>query len=346
MPFFIVKTDLTKMKVDAIVNATDNNFSGGGGIDYAIHNAAGESLKEECAILHDCKTGDAKITNAYNLPFKKIIHTVGPIWQGGQFGEEILLKSCYTKSLELAKENKLKSIAFPLISSGVFGYPKDQALKVAVDTIKEFITQEDMSVYLAIYSKDPFILPKNLFDDISEYLVSNYDSLPLSHARKMAKRSKPSIDDYFIETDNTSPLLDDTEFSSPIFIPNELAKSMLAGTTQNLDESFSEMLFRLIDEKGITDVECYKRANIDRKLFSKIRSAKDYRPSKTTAVAFAIALELPFDKAKTLIEYAGYSLTHNNKFDVIIEYFIKKGVYDIFTINEALFEFDQKLLGN
>ena len=273
------------MKTDAIVNAANNSLLGGGGVDGAIHAAAGSGLKKECEKLNGCDTGDAKITDAYNLPCKKVIHTVGPVWQGGQSGEKFLLTSCYKKSLELAKENGLKSVAFPLISSGAYGYPKDLALKVATAAIKDFLLGQDgteeMEVYLTIFDKESFIVSEKLIDEIKEYI----------------------------------------------------------------DDNYSEMLLRLIDEKGMTDVECYKKANVDRKVFSKLRNTKEYKPSKTTAVAFALALELPMSEAKKMIESAGYSLTHSNKFDVIIEYFIKNEKYDIFEINEVLFEFDQKLLG-
>ena len=331
MSLFFVRQDITKMKVDAIVNAANNSLLGGGGVDGAIHRAAGPGLKNECAKLNGCGTGEVKITGGYDLPCKKVIHTVGPVWKGGQFGEALLLRSCYRKSLELAKENGLASIAFPLISSGAYGYPKDQALSIAVTAIREFLNEEDMDVYLVIFDRESFAVSKRLCDEVREYVDNNY----VEKEVVLGNRSRGGWYDVSCE-----PLFDAIEYS-----PNCCKKATLEEVLDNLDESFSEMLFRLIDEKGMTDVECYKKANVDRKVFSKIRNTKVYRPSKTTAVAFAIALELPLDRAKRLIELAGYSLTHNNKFDVIIEYFIKAKKYDIFEINEVLFEFDQKLLG-
>lgn len=350
MPLFIVKKDITKMKTDAIVNAANNSLLGGGGVDGAIHAAAGSGLKKECEKLNGCDTGDAKITDAYNLPCKKVIHTVGPVWQGGQSGEKFLLTSCYKKSLELAKENGLKSVAFPLISSGAYGYPKDLALKVATAAIKDFLLgqdgTEDMEVYLTIFDKESFIVSEKLIDEIKEYIDDNYSeesSFPFCVEEKpdiRAERKRRIRRELHERVNGTQECKITEDFRSSLFYAYDLSDEL-----DNLDENFSEMLLRLIDEKGMTDVECYKKANVDRKVFSKLRNTKEYKPSKTTAVAFALALELPMSEAKKMIESAGYSLTHSNKFDVIIEYFIKNEKYDIFEINEVLFEFDQKLLG-
>lgn len=350
MPLFIVKNDITKMKTDAIVNAANNSLLGGGGVDGAIHAAAGSGLKKECEKLNGCDTGDAKITDAYNLPCKKVIHTVGPVWQGGQSGEKFLLTSCYKKSLELAKENGLKSVAFPLISSGAYGYPKDLALKVATAAIKDFLLgqdgTEDMEVYLTIFDKESFIVSEKLIDEIKEYIDDNYSeesSFPFCVEEKpdiRAERKRRIRRELHERVNGTQECKITEDFRSSLFYAYDLSDEL-----DNLDENFSEMLLRLIDEKGMTDVECYKKANVDRKVFSKLRNTKEYKPSKTTAVAFALALELPMSEAKKMIESAGYSLTHSNKFDVIIEYFIKNEKYNIFEINEVLFEFDQKLLG-
>ena len=350
MPLFIVKNDITKMKTDAIVNAANNSLLGGGGVDGAIHAAAGSGLKKECEKLNGCDTGDAKITDAYNQPCKKVIHNVGPVRQVGQSGEKILLTSCYKKSLELAKEKGLKSVAFPLISSGAYGYPKDLALKVATAAIKDFLLgqdgTEDMEVYLTIFDKESFIVSEKLIDEIKEYIADNYyeDSsflFCLEEKTDVQAERKRRIRRELRERINGAQTCKTNEnFRSSLFCAYDLSDEL-----DNLDENFSEMLLRLIDEKGLTDVECYKKANVDRKVFSKLRNAKEYKPSKTTAVAFALALELPISEAKKMIESAGYSLTHSNKFDVIIEYFIKNEKYDIFEINEVLFEFDQKLLG-
>ncbi len=344
MPFYIVRQDITKMKVDAIVNAANNSLLGGGGVDGAIHAAAGPELLKECVTLHGCATGEAKITKAYNLPCKYVVHTVGPIWRGGMWGEDVLLKSCYAKSLALAKQNGAYSIAFPLISSGAYRFPKERAVAIATEAIKEFLDKEDASVYLVIYDKDSFIVSKKRFTEVKEYIDDNYIGAAGNYVRRRRGYDLRNSLDYSWEED-LYRRYEAAEASLEDYKKPVAAALDLNAELKNLDEGFKDMLFRLIDEKGLTDVECYKKANIDKKVFSKIRSNDNYKPSKTTAVAFAVALELPLNEAKRLIEVAGYSLTHNNKFDVIIEYYIKSKQYDIFKINETLFEFDQKLLG-
>ena len=330
MPLEIVKNDITKMKVDAIVNAANSSLLGGGGVDGAIHRAAGGGLLAECRTLGGCKVGDAKITGGYKLLCKHVIHTVGPIYRGGENGERELLESCYRRSLELAAKNGCESVAFPLISSGAYGYPKDKALKVAIDVIGDFLLYNDMTVYLVIFDRKSFSIGEKLFSDISEYIDDNYvmehvDFL-LEETRMCMSRSKSVELSHCGRIDSSGD--------------DELGRRL-----KQLDESFSQMLLRKIDESGMTDAECYKRANVDRKLFSKIRSDVHYRPSKPTVIAFAIALELSLTDTEDMLRKAGFALSHSNKFDVIVEYFINNGNYNVFEINEALFAFDQCLLG-
>lgn len=338
MPLQIIRNDITKLECDAIVNAANSTLLGGGGVDGAIHRAAGNGLLLECKSLGGCKVGQAKITKGYDLPCKYVIHTVGPKWNGGNNNERELLESCYKNSLELAKENNCHSLAFPLISSGAYGYPVNEAFKIAVDTIAEFLMQNDMLVYIVVYNKDALAAGSKLFSDIAQYIDDNYvsehpyyDSTRINAVNEsvLLPRSSSLFDDELPMMSNSS--LEDTEDLNEIVI--------------TLDESFSQMLLRKIDEKGMTDSECYKKANIDRKLFSKIRSNPDYKPSKPTAIAFCIALELSIAETDEMLLKAGFALSHSNKFDVIIEYFIKRKNYNIFEINEALFEFDQSLLG-
>ena len=333
MPLEIVRNDITKMAVDAIVNAAKESLLGGGGVDGCIHRAAGPDLLAECRTLDGCKTGDAKITKAYRLPCKYVIHTVGPIWNGGQYGEKEKLISCYRTSLALAKAHKCETVAFPLISSGIFGYPKDQALRVAVDTIGEFLMGNDMTVYIVIFDRAAYQISGKLFADIAEYIEDYYvDEHTDSRRERLCLENMP----YESE---------DIVLSIAMGVDDAAADMANWDLFFELDAGFSETLLKLIDRTGKKDSEIYKKANVDRKLFSKIRNNPDYKPSKATALAFAIALELDLDETKDLIGRAGFSLSHSSKFDVIIECFIKNRCYNIHEINMCLFEYDQSLLG-
>ena len=338
MPLEIVRNDITKMKVDAIVNAANESLLGGGGVDGAIHRAAGSGLLAECRTLGGCNTGKAKITGGYNLPVKYVIHTVGPIYNDGNHGEKGLLESCYRESLALAKEHNCETIAFPLISSGVYGYPKDQALKVAINIISDFLLENEMTVYIVVFDKAAYKISEKLFSDIAEYIDDNYVDEHTDCRRESIQMNAPM-----------APCVKrkeaDVEFLEICACKAIVAEDDLDAKLRQIDESFSQMLLRKIDEKGMTDAECYKKANIDRKLFSKIRSDVNYKPSKPTALAFAISLELSLAETEDMLRKAGFALSHSNKFDIIIEYFISKGNYNIFEINEALFAFDQSLLG-
>lgn len=330
MPLQIVRNDITKMRVDAIVNAANETLLGGSGVDGAIHQAAGPELLAECRTLHGCKTGQAKITKGYHLPAKFVIHTVGPVWEGGSYGERDLLVSAYRSSLELALEHRCETVAFPLISSGVFGYPKDQALKVAVDTIGDFLLLHDMTVYLVIFDKAAYTISGKLFSDIAAYIDDRYVDEHTDSDEERRRRQFRVL--------ASAPMLEAE--AVPAAVPGSLDEAL-----ELLDESFSQMLLRKIDESGLTDAECYKRANVDRRLFSKIRSDIHYKPSKPTAMAFVVALELPLEEAREMLQKAGFAFSHASKFDIIVEYFIAHRNYNIFEINEALFAFDQSLLG-
>lgn len=330
MPLRIVRNDITKIHVDAIVNAANATLLGGGGVDGAIHAAAGPGLLAECRRLNGCPPGQAKLTKGYALPCKYIIHTVGPIWQGGSQGEADTLRSCYRSALAAAKRHFCHSIAFPLISAGAYGYPKEEALQIAVSTISEFLLKEDMTVYLVVYDKKSFCVSKRLLTDIAEYIDQHYVDTHV-YARQTIQETSYSM---------PAPVS-----CMPVPSFRKACLDDLGSLVDQVDESFSQMLLRKIDEKGMKDAECYKKANIDRKLFSKIRKDIHYKPSKPTVLAFAVALELSLADTKDMLEKAGFALSRSSKFDIIIEYFIQSGNYDIFEINEALFAFDQSLLG-
>ena len=334
MPLHIIRQDITKIKCDAIVNAANNTLLGGGGVDGAIHRAAGCELLEECKTLNGCNTGYAKITKGYNLPSKYVIHTVGPIWRGGNKGEKMLLESCYKKSLQIAKEYNLNSIAFPLISSGVYGYPKKDALGVAVNVISEFLYDNEMDVYIVVFDKDAFEITKNIYDEVQEYIDANYINT-----------------DYEILSRRRAEILNESCYESRIVSScyenvRECNYSLsLDDMLSNIDECFSVMLLKLIDLKKMNEVDCYKRANVSKQTWYKIMNEKNYRPSKNTIISFAIALKLTLEETKKLLSSCGFTLSKSNKFDIIIEYFILKEEYDIFVINETLFKFDQMCLG-
>lgn len=338
MSLQIVRNDITAMQVDAVVNAANETLLGGGGVDGAIHRAAGPKLLHECRTLGGCRIGQAKITRGYRLPAKYVIHTVGPVWQGGGHGERELLISAYRSSLELAVKYHCETVAFPLISSGVYGYPKDQALKVAVDAIGDFLLQHDLTVYLVIFDLASYTIGGKLFADIAAYIDDRYVE---EHGNLRAEQNRRSQ-----LLARSLPLMEGETATASAAAPDKATPESLEVALGQIDESFSQMLLRKIDEKGMTDAQCYKKANIDRKLFSKIRSDIHYKPSKPTAMAFAVALELPLAEARDLLQKAGFAFSHASKFDIIVEYFITHGNYNIFEINEALFAFDQSLLGD
>lgn len=323
------------MKVDAIVNAANTDLQMGGGVCGAIFQAAGpKRLQEACNKVAPILTGGAAITPGFDLPAKYVIHAAGPVyshWNKEQ--SRALLRSAYIESMKLAEEKGCESIAFPLISSGIYGYPKDEALEVARLAIEEYLQDHDMEVYLAVFDKSSFLISKALSGDVESY-----------------------IDEHYVDTRRRSrrQLLDVEEMALGQAVKPDLSASCLPATPvhglddlmDNLDEPFSDALLKLIDAKGKTDVEVYKKANIDRKLFSKIRTGKGYTPKKPTILALAIALELTLPETEKLLARAGYALSHASKFDVIVEYFIVSGKYDIFQLNEVLFSYDQPLLGS
>ncbi len=296
MPLEIIEGDITKLHVDAIVNAANVSLLGGGGVDGCIHRAAGPELLAECRTLNGCETGQAKITKGYRLPCRYVIHTPGPIWDGGRFGERKLLASCYKNCLRLAAEHDCKSVAFPMISTGVYGYPKPEAMKVAISVVSSFLENHDMQIYFVIFGRRDGYIDYKLYKDLDEYVASN------------------------------------------------LRADEAASEPASAGEIFSQVLLRKISEKGLSDSQCYKKANIDRRLFSKIRSDENYHPKKQTALAFAVALELSLEETALLLKSAGYALSSSPKADIIVEYFIERGQYDIFEINTALFTFGEDIL--
>lgn len=334
MPFEIVRNDIVNMQVDAIVNTANPKAIIGSGTDASIHKKAGSKLLEARKKIGYISVGDAKITPGFNLSAKYIIHTVGPVWKDGNNNEEKLLSLCYKNSLSLAKDNHCESIAFPLISTGNYGFPKDKALQIATEVISLFLKENDMQVYLVVFDKDSFNLSNELYQSVASYIDENYISRESDEESAFLK---------YLGEDSVRRKTREDSFNI-CAIPQIASNADLENALKHLDAGFSETLLHLIDLTGKKDSEIYRKANIDRKLFNKIKNNPNYKPSKQTALAFAIALELDLDETKDFIGRAGYALSHSSEFDVIVEFFISSKIYDIHTINQTLFDFDQSLL--
>ena len=337
MPLQIIRQDITKMHCDAIVNASNECLFPGGGVDEMIHKAAGSELLSACEAIGGVEIGQSVITKGFALPAKYVIHTAGPLWEGGEMGEEALLVSCYRTALQLAKQYGCASVAFPLISSGLYAYPKDRVLRVAIDTISEFLLQNEMQVYIVVYDKTAFAISERLFRDVTAFVDDLY-----------VTKHMP-VFDYYREEDNfaaykrtlsTTGLPCAAASAAPSVRPPD--DSLFDG----MEHGFSLALMKLMDEKGVDDVACYKKANVSKQTWHKILSDPAYKPSKNTVLSFAIALELSLTETQDLLRTVGYTLSRSNRFDIIVTYFLQNEIYDIFTIDETLFQFDQPTLGS
>ena len=359
MPFQIIRNDITKVKADAIVNTANPKPRIGRGTDSAIYAAAGERLLlAERKKIGEIIPGQATSTDAFNLGAKYIIHTVGPAWVDGAHGERDVLHSCYEKSLALAVELKCKSIAFPLIASGVYGFPKDEALNIALAEIGKFLLTHEMKVTLVVFDRKALELSEKLVGGIEQYIdehsarllreaeyggdyASNYcrrETTSLEEAEELllCGKAAPAEDVEENVTDETPPAIG--------ALPDVFGKS-LDEVLDVAGETFQQRLFKLIDASGMDDVTVYKKANIDRKVFSRIRCKNDYKPKKKTVVAFAVALELDLPTTLDLLSRAEIAFSPSSRFDLIVTYFITNKIYDIYEINAALFKYGQPILG-
>lgn len=319
MPLQIINQDITKLHCDAIVNPTDPYFSGSGGTDLAVHTAAGPELAAACAQLAPLEMGTVAVTEGFGLASRNIIHTFGPIWQGGEYCEPVLLRSCYLNAMLAACRLGAVSVAFPLISSGTFGFPKDQVLRIALDSITDFLfaIDQDMDVTITVHGSDTFALSREVA--LKEYMAGG------------------------IIEEEGAILLKPAEDQEPVAaVPHKTGD--LADWIAAQDDSFTVLLLKLIDKRGMTDVQCYKKANVSRKVFSRMMNTPGYKPNKTTALAYAIALELSLEETEALLKTAGLALSGSDTFDRIVTYYIASGIYDIFEINAALFKYDQKTI--
>ena len=343
MPFEIVRNDITNMHVDAIVNTANPRPVVGPGVDSAIHAAAGPQLLMERQKIGRIAMGNAELTAAYGLDAKYVIHTVGPVWDGGSYGEEALLRNCYDNSLKLALKNNCQSIAFPLISTGNYGFPKDKALQIAISAFSAFLLEHEMQIYLVVFDRKAFKLSEQLFQGVASYIGQNYvDTCEQAvygvsediRRNRIRRRRDMEICE--------SAVLRESLPCTPMAAPKAAS---LEDMLKQADAGFTETLLKLIDQTGKKDSEIYKKALLTKQHFSKIRNNPNYKPTKPTAIALALALELDLEATKDLIGRAGYALTNSSKFDLIIRYFIEQGNYNVVEINIALYEFDQNLLG-
>ena len=336
MPLHIIREDITRMAVDVIVaagSAAPRTPTPTGGVNGSIHKKAGSRLIDALRRLGGIKTAGATLTQGYDLPCKYVIHTAGPVWRGGTYGEETLLRACYREALQLAAKQRFESIAFPLISTGKYGYPKAEAMQAATSEIRAFLLRHDLDVYLVVYDREAFRVSNGLFEGVKQYIDQHY------------------VDEHYVARN-----VREQDWANCMPSPAPVMRSTAPASTarpasleerlSQLDEGFSQMLLRLIDERGMKDSDCYRKANVDRKLFNKIKNSPGYTPKKSTAAAFCVALKLDMRASRELLARAGYALSRSNMFDVIVEYYIGKGIYDVDVINQALFAYDQPILGS
>ncbi len=358
MPFQIIRNDITRVKADAVVNTANPKPRIGRGTDSAIYAAAGgEQLLAERRKIGDIAPGQAVSTDAFNLDAKYIIHTVGPAWVDGQHGERDTLRSCYEKSLSLAKELKCKSIAFPLIASGVYGFPKDEALNIALAEIGRFLLTHEMKVILVVFDRKALELSEQLVGSIEQYIdehsahllrETEYGGDFAANIRRRETARLEEAEELMLHRMAASEAIEEDaadKILPPMGALPDISGKSLDEVLVGAGETFQQRLFKLIDASGMDDVTVYKKANIDRKVFSRIRCKEDYKPKKKTAVAFAIALELDLPTTLDLLSRAEIAFSPSSRFDLIVTYFITNKIYDIYEINEALFKYGQPVLG-
>ena len=354
MPFEIVRNDITNMKVDAIVNSANPRPVIGLGTDSSIHKKAGPQLLAARQKIGPIATGLAAITPAFDLNASYVIHTVGPVWEGGGCGEVALLRSCYENSLALAQQYNCRSIAFPLISTSNYGFPKDKALQIAISVFSAFLLEQEMQIYLVVFDQSAFKLSEKLFHSVASYIDQHYvDEWELdtygpdgnTRRQQIRRRSESNLYRPLEKCSSCAPL--EAARPAPKAAPKATPKFLsLADMLKQEDAGFTETLMKLIDKSGKKDSEIYKKACLSKQHFSKIRSNPHHKPTKSTAIALALALELDLEQTKDLIGRAGYALTNSSKFDLIIRYFIEHKQYNVVEINTVLYEFDQNLLGS
>ena len=343
MPFKIVRNDITKVKADVIVNTANPNPICASGTDLAIYEAAGkEQLLAERAGIGKIARGDIAVTGAYNLKAKYIIHTVGPVWTDGKHHEFEILENCYRKSLQKALKLECESIAFPLISTGVYGFPKDKALQIAVSVFSQFLTENEMEIILVVFDKRSFQLSGQIVGDIDSYIDANY--VREIHRKEYPIRSRRSTRIKELAEEDNYPLEEMTNTGmTELFMP--LENISLEDQLANIGASFHDKLFELIDEAHLDNKDVWKRANLDRKHFSKIQCDQNYHPKKKTVMALCIALRLDLEQSKDLLARADWAFSPSSKVDLIVQKAIIDKQYDIMQLNVTLFKYTNEILG-
>lgn len=377
MPFSIVRDDISRVHADVLVNAANVRLAPGGGVCGALFSAAGfDEMRAACEAIGGCATGDAVATPAFNLPARWCVHAVGPIWRGGRAHEEELLRRCYRSAFARAVELGARSVAFPLISAGIYGFPVERALAIAREEVAAFLRHHDeVALTLVVFERAVVQMGNALVEQVQEYIDDEYVDSSSFMRRDMGELER----ELQWTEDASAPL--SVEMAEPVALPECLQEddasiaaprpfvasnirmpgaampgapsragatldAEIAQLVATLDAPFSTTLLALIDARGMTDAEVYHRAYISRQLFSKIRGNESYRPSKQTVVALAIALELDMSATQDLLARAGFTLSKSSKFDVIVRFFIERGIYDLFQLNEVLFAYDLPLVGS
>ena len=358
MPFKIVRNDITKMNTEAIVNTANEQVAVGSGCDYAVYQAAGydrllEYRREKFGAV---KEGEVFLTPGFDLPARYIIHAVSPLYTDGGQGEEGKLRSCYRKSLDLAKDKGIRSIAFPLISTGGFGYPKEEGMRIAVDEIHAFLLENEMMIYLVVFDDKATGLGAKLYPDLETYIDRNY----IEEKRReeytsdlMGRESvaRESQEKRRFQLRRPGKRREEAQHLQPMPTCGSMKEEMhdyddmLANLEEKLEErfvhmadSFSEYLLYLIDSKGLSNSDVWKNAIVDKKVFSKIKNNKDYHPKKRTALCLCVGARLNMDETRDLLARAGYALSPCDMTDIIFSYFIENEIYDMIELDIQLEE--------
>ena len=353
MPLKIIRNDITKVSADAIVNTANPKPIYASGTDQAIYEAAGaDQLLTERKKIGDIGRGEVAVTPAFNLSARYILHTVGPAWQDGKHHEFEILHDCYANSLQKAAELRCESIAFPLIATGVYGFPKDRALQIAISAISDFLLKCEMLVYLVVFDEKSFQLSGQVIGKVQSFIDANYvaSRREAEYRGNRVRRRMESEEFDAEELEEYEARCMRTE--EPDEAPEPMALSGSICSNISLDDQFAHMggtfqekLFEIIEYRGFTNVEVYTRANLDRKHFSKIQCNVNYHPSKKTAMALCIALKLDLEESKDLLARAEWAFSPNRKLDLIVMNAIVNHEYNINQVNAILFEYGQECLG-